>query len=98
MVGTGGQVRFDALANLLFTPPGDHCVDQAIATPIVKICSRKSLRQQNPLIVLLAGVKTQMLPSAGARLGSVAFQDSNNTGADPGIVTHHLPCTFGMLR
>ncbi len=57
VVGTSGQVRVDTLTNLLLTSPRDHRVNQAIATPILEVRSRKSLRKQDALIVLLIGVK-----------------------------------------
>src|SRR4029077_20249097 len=62
VVGTSGQVRVDTRANLLLASPCDHLVNQAIAAAIVEVCSRKSLREQDALVVLLIRIKTEMLP------------------------------------
>src|SRR5206468_12224414 len=75
VVGTSGQVRVDMRANLLLASPCDHRVNQAIAAAIVEVCSRKSLREQDALVVLLIGIKTEMLPRPCSRFGRILLKD-----------------------
>ena len=60
MVRTSGQVCVEAITNMFFISPWNYRIDQVIATTILEVCSRKSLRKKNALVIFLIGVETQL--------------------------------------
>src|SRR5207248_2420799 len=98
MIRAGRELSVDPLLDLVLAAPRDHRIDQTIAASVLEISRREALRDKDPAIIILVGVKAQMLASTGARLGGVALEDDDHARAYPFIGSHDRARLLGMRR
>jgi len=97
VICAGRKLRIDPFPDFVLGSPRDNGVDQPIAASVLEIGGCKALRHQDAAIVLLVGVKAQMLPRTGARLGRIAFEYRYDARADPFVRPHQFASAAGML-